>query len=41
MTLKPHLSDPGQSSVICPSGCFLAGLSSLISDFPKNIFVHI
>jgi hypothetical protein len=39
MTLKPHVSDPGQSSVICPSGCFLAGLSSLISDFPKNIFV--
>ena len=25
--------------VICPSGCFLTGLSSLISDFPKNISV--
>ena len=26
-------------SVICPSGSFLTGLSSLISDFPKNISV--
>ena len=25
--------------VICPSGGFLTGLSSLISDFPKNILV--
>jgi hypothetical protein len=25
--------------VICPSGGFLTGLSSLISDFPKNISV--
>jgi hypothetical protein len=25
--------------VICPSGSLLTGLSSLISDFPKNIFV--
>jgi hypothetical protein len=25
--------------VICPSGSFLTGLSSLISDFPKNISV--
>src|SRR6267142_4491355 len=30
---------PGYSRVICPSGCFLTGVSSLISDFPKNIFV--
>jgi hypothetical protein len=27
------------SLVICPSGCFLTGLSSLISDFPKDISV--
>jgi hypothetical protein len=27
--------------VICPSGGLLAGLSSLISDFPKNISVPI
>ncbi len=27
--------------VICPSGGFLTGLSSLISDFPKNISVPI
>src|SRR6266581_7183996 len=26
-------------AVICPSGSFLTGLSSLISDFPKNISV--
>jgi hypothetical protein len=25
--------------VICPSGSFLAGVSSLISDFPKDISV--
>ena len=39
MTLKPHVSDPGQSLVICPSGALLTGVSSLISDFPKNILV--
>src|ERR1700694_4747378 len=39
MTWKPHMSDPGQSSVICPSGGLLTGVSSLISDFPKNISV--
>src|SRR6266702_3485277 len=27
------------SEVICPSGSFLTGLSSLISGFPKNISV--
>ncbi|HEY6754696.1 MAG TPA: hypothetical protein VI077_08265, partial [Pseudolabrys sp.] len=27
------------SLLICPSGGFLTGLSSLISDFPKNISV--
>ena len=27
------------AQVICPSGGFLTGLSSLISDFPKNISV--
>src|ERR1700675_1767144 len=27
--------------VICPSGGFLPGVSSLISDFPKNISVPI
>jgi hypothetical protein len=25
--------------LICPSGCLSTGVSSLISDFPKNIFV--
>src|SRR5216683_1666927 len=30
---------PGYSRVICPSGCLSRGLSSLISDFPKNISV--
>jgi hypothetical protein len=25
--------------LICPSGCLLTGVSSLISDFPKNISV--
>jgi len=30
---------PGYSRVICPSGGLLTGLSSLISDFPKNILV--
>jgi hypothetical protein len=39
MTLKPQMSDPGQSSVICPPGGLLTGLSSLISGFPKNILV--
>ena len=39
MTLKPHMSDPGKCSVICPSGRLLMGLSSLISDFPKDISV--
>jgi hypothetical protein len=33
-----HLS-ARHSPVICPSGALLAGLSSLISDFPKNISV--
>src|SRR5712664_1421305 len=27
----------GRSQVICPSGCFLTGVSSLFSGFPKNI----
>jgi hypothetical protein len=27
------------AQVICPSGAFLTGLSSFISDFPKNISV--
>jgi hypothetical protein len=27
------------TQVICPSGGLLTGLSSLISDFPKNILV--
>jgi hypothetical protein len=27
--------------VICPSGSLLTGVSSLISDFPKNISVPI
>ena len=27
------------TQVICPSGSLLTGLSSLISDFPKNISV--
>jgi len=30
---------PGYSRVICPSGRLLTGVSSLISDFPKNISV--
>src|SRR5882724_5899205 len=30
---------PGYSRVICPSGGLLTGVSSLISDFPKNISV--
>ena len=41
-----RLSKPGlrqallaSSEVICPSGGLLTGLSSLISDFPKNISV--
>ena len=34
MTTRP-------AQVICPSGCLLTGLSSLISDFPKNISVPI
>jgi hypothetical protein len=33
-----HLS-ASDSRVICPSGGLLKGLSSLISDFPKNISV--
>src|SRR6266478_2919643 len=32
LTIRP-------AQVICPSGGFLTGLSSLISDFPKNILV--
>src|SRR6266481_4668508 len=32
LTIRP-------AQVICPSGGFLTGLSSLISDFPKNISV--
>jgi hypothetical protein len=35
--LQPLTIRPAQ--VICPSGSFLTGLSSLISDFPKNISV--
>jgi hypothetical protein len=31
--------DDKTAQVICPSGCFLTGVSSLISDFPKNISV--
>jgi hypothetical protein len=31
--------DDKTAQVICPSGCLLTGLSSLISDFPKNISV--
>src|SRR6202158_2701767 len=31
----------GEPPVICPSGGLLTGLSSLISDFPKNILVPI
>src|SRR6266496_6407862 len=27
------------AQVICPSGCLSTGVSSLISDFPKNISV--
>jgi hypothetical protein len=27
------------AQVICPSGCLLTGVSSLISGFPKNISV--
>ncbi len=30
---------PGYNRLICPSGGLLTGLSSLISDFPKNISV--
>ena len=30
---------PGYSRVICPSACFLTGVSSLFSVFPKNISV--
>ena len=29
------------AQVICPSGCLLTGVSTLISDFPKNISVPI
>jgi hypothetical protein len=34
LTTKP-------AQVICPSGCLLTGVSSLISDFPKNISLPI
>jgi hypothetical protein len=30
-----------RSQVICPSGCFLTGVSSRFSGFPKNISVPI
>ena len=39
MTLKPHMSDPGQSSVICPSGGLLTGVSSLNFGFFRKIFL--
>ncbi len=35
--LQPLTIRPAQ--VICPSGGLLTGVSSLISDFPKNILV--
>jgi len=41
---KPGISAPRIERLgllICPSGGFLTGLSSLISDFPKNILVPI
>ena len=39
--MEPRMSSPWPQGtpVICPSGCLLTGLSSLISDFPKNISV--
>jgi hypothetical protein len=39
--MEPRMSSlwPQGTLVICPSGCLLKGLSSLISDFPKNISV--
>src|SRR5882724_11196826 len=36
---RPVGSIRATAVVICPSGGLLTGLSSLISDFPKNIFV--
>ena len=39
--MEPRMSSlwPQGTPVICPSGGLLTGLSSLISDFPKNISV--
>ena len=39
--MEPRMSGlwPQGTPVICPSGGFLTGVSSLISDFPKNISV--
>ena len=39
--MEPRMSGlwPQGTPVICPSGGFLTGLSSLISDFPKDISV--
>ena len=39
--MEPRMSSlwPQGTLVICPSGGLLTGLSSLISDFPKNISV--
>src|SRR5882724_6352463 len=37
--LHPGYSRSRRYQVICPSGGLLTGLSSLISDFPKNISV--
>jgi hypothetical protein len=38
--LNPSLRiDDKTAQVICPSGCLSTGVSSLISDFPKDISV--
>ena len=39
--MEPRMSSlwPQGTPVICPSGGLLTGLSSLISDFPKDISV--
>ena len=39
--MEPRMSGlwPQGTPVICPSGGFSTGLSSLISDFPKNTSV--
>src|SRR6267154_83309 len=36
---KPTVLTTRPAQVICPSGGWLTGLSSLFSDFPKNISV--